>query len=148
MFCLLLRLLASGATPKDIALGTYQMVPLMVHDRQRAADLDVLGASAARDVFPPTYEAVRIDEHLSARVRAVVDVLEKMAASPTASTATSDTGLTYVLPVNAMLMNETFTAKSIENIASLGTRVFIQRVPGILKASDGEDMGIFAAISI
>ena len=139
----------AGATPKDIALGSYQMVPLVVHDGQRASDLDVLGASAARDVFPPTHEAVRVDDHSSTRLRAVVDVLEKMAvSSASAASAASDTGVTYVLPVNAMLMNESFTAKSIQNFGAFGTRVFMQRVPGILKASDGEDLGVFAAISI
>ena len=128
----------AGASPKELVLGDFELVPLVVHDAQRAADLDVLGASAKRDVFPPVKKPVRLDKTASDRMRTIASAMQKMGSS---AQRREQVHMSYVLPVNAMVFNESFTPETLKAFDARMSCGFTKRIPGILTSDTGKTLG-------
>ena len=137
----------AGATPKEMATRSYQMIPVAMSNASRAEDLDVLSAAAARDVFPPSLRPLRLGAEASAIYKSNIDAIKKFADTKIAARG-STSPITFVAAANALIFNNKFVQRSLEKFGVHEHRVMKRDIPGLIHDHEGNDAGIMIAVTV
>lgn len=137
----------AGASPMEVRLGEYALVPLAFASHAAASDFDVAAKPALENVAPPMGEPLALSEDHAAIYAANRVALETLAKTSPPHPASGST-LLYVLASNALVSNQMFIANTLAKVTRHAHDVLIRDVRDYYVDSSGQSVGYLAAIAV
>lgn len=147
------KLTTPGATPRDLACGTYAMVPLFTATAADAEALDVASKMTDHDVMPPSSTTWALTPAESERYRQSMEQIRELGEALSAgeySASDDHHCVAYTLSLNGLVHNPAAVShfcKRIRDVAVTGT-VDVHGVPELLTTDDGADAGQFVVVNV
>ena len=141
-----------GATPKDVVLGQYSMVPLYQATGKMANDLDVAATRALKDVMPPRLNSmnapIKLDPIMSANFKKSIAVLQALDDQFEKSVEDGHC-VQYIFSLATLLHSPTAAHHFVQrmNSVSMGGMVDFHKVDDMLEHPDGEPAGVFVVVN-
>lgn len=139
----------AGASPRQMVLGDYAMVPLHTVDTERGASIDFASVEAKRDVMPgragPMVLSVSQSRDLKRSIAALEQLDDSLTKEPTCGHTVAYT-LAYSTLVNSPLAVEHFAMRLKE--AAVAGVVDINYVEDLAVHADGSQAGAFIVANV
>lgn len=137
----------AGASPMEVRLGQYALVPLAFASHAAAADFDFAAKPALENVMPTMDGPLALSEDhtvIYAANRAALEGLAKTSPPRPASGST----LLYVFASNALVSNKMFIANTLAKVTKHAHDVVIRDVDDYYTDHAGNSVGYLAAIAV
>lgn len=105
---------AAGATPRELATGTYSAVPLVVTDTQTATLIDYASEQADVDVMAPRVPSAKLDAFQSKQLSDSLDALSALDDALKGNETSAGHTVAYMLAYSTLVNNP----KGVEHLCS------------------------------
>jgi hypothetical protein len=139
----------AGATPRQLAMGDYVMIPLHTIDAERGEALDLAAAESKKDVLPPRGGPMVLSDAQSRDLRRSIAALEQLDAELTKVPQRGHTvayTMAYSTLVNSPLSVEHFVARIRAN--AIAGVVDINYIDDLAVHKDGSPAGAFVVANV
>lgn len=137
----------AGATPKEVRLDRYALLPLAFATVKGATDLDVAAVPALENVMPSLGKPLALSREHALIYKTNREALEQLAAVSVPRPASAST-LLYVFASNALVSNEAFISNALSKIGAHAHDVVVHDLADYYVDSDGTSVGYLAAIAV
>lgn len=141
-----------GATPRDIAVGSYAAVPLVTTNHETASLLDYANEQTLLDVMPPRPPNIELSPHASTGLSQSLQALSKLDDHLQSSGDAADNDghwVGYLLSFSTLCNNPMAVRHFCERLASVSNKGLVDSldVKGLAHTTQGAEAGRMVVIS-
>ena len=140
----------AGATPKDVVMQEYIMVPLVAVNSQSGAILDTASDEAAQDVIPargggPMTLAAFQTENLKRSVASLEALHNRMSGK-----GQDGQCVLYEVAYSTLVHNPSGVEHFVKTMETVGTKGYVdfETIEGLAIHEDGSQAGVFATVNV